>query len=173
MFMIMAFWSICFIANCPRYQSFDTSIYSSLLNAFLWVCMFTGLPEGVMVQCINHTSIMQEPPDNGAPQMAEQTANKGCTTVCINSGASKWTFMNHKGLCQDDFFASQSPTPMVAHGKLTNGCLVERKLEKLWMALAAANALNSPQRRWDHMWQSSNTRGVNCKVCWTHGDFRL
>ena len=58
--------------------------------------------------------------DNAAPQMAKQTANKGCTNVCIKSGASKWTFMNHKASCRDDWFASQSPTPVVAHGKLTS-----------------------------------------------------
>ena len=33
--------------------------------------------------------------DNAAPQTAEQTANKGCTDVCIKSGTAKWTFMNH------------------------------------------------------------------------------
>ena len=98
-----------------------------------------------------------------------------------------------KASCQDNWFASQSPAPMVAHGKLTSslrslklinvyrcwakplipchlcppsndGYLVARKLEKLWMASAAENALNSPQRRWDHIRESSNTRGVNCKV---------
>ena len=36
--------------------------------------------------------------DNAAPQTAVQTADKGCTDVCIKSGASKWKFMNHKGL---------------------------------------------------------------------------
>ena len=41
------------------------------------------------------------------------------------------------------------------------------------MSSAAENVLNSPQRRWDHVRESSNTRGVNCKVCWTHWDFRL
>ena len=56
---------------------------------------------GVVIQCINHSPISQEPRllfpggDNVAPQTAEQTANKGCTDVCIKSGASKWTFMNH------------------------------------------------------------------------------
>ena len=55
----------------------------------------------------------------------------------------------------------------------SNGYLVEWNIGKLWMALAAENVLNSPQRRWDHIRESSNTRGVNCTVCWTHGDFRL
>ena len=54
----------------------------------------------------------------------------------------------------------------------SDGYLVEWKLEKLWMALAAENALNSPQRTWDRIRESSNTRGVNCKVCWTHGWFQ-
>ena len=54
----------------------------------------------------------------------------------------------------------------------SNVFLVERKIGNLWMALAAQNALNSPQRRCDYIRQSSNTRGVNCKVCWTSGDFR-
>ena len=44
---------------------------------------------------------------------------------------------------------------------------------ELWMAIAAENALNSPQRRWDHTRESSNTRGVNCEVCWTRCDIRL
>ena len=35
------------------------------------------------------------------------------------------------------------------------------------------NGLKSPQRRWDRIRENSNTRGVNCKVCWTHGDIRL
>ena len=54
-----------------------------------------------------------------------------------------------------------------------NGYLMEQKIVKLWMALAAENALNSPQRRWNRIRESSNTRGVNCEVCWTHGDIRL
>ena len=58
--------------------------------------------------------------DNAAPQTAAQTDDKGCTDVCITSGGYKWTIMNHKASCQDDWFASQSPTPMVAHGKLTS-----------------------------------------------------
>ena len=58
--------------------------------------------------------------DNTARQTAKQTANKCCTNVCIKSGASKWTFMSHKASCQEDWFASQSPTQMVAHGKLTS-----------------------------------------------------
>ena len=45
----------------------------------------------------------------------------------------------------------------------SDGYLVEQKLEKMWMALAAEYALNSPQSRWDIIWESSNTRGVNCK----------
>ena len=32
--------------------------------------------------------------------------------------------------------------------------------------------LNSPQRRWDCIRKSSNTRGVNCKVCWTQWGFQ-
>ena len=44
---------------------------------------------------------------------------------------------------------------------------------ELWMAIAAENALNSSQRRWDHTRESSNTRGVNCEVCWTTWDIRL
>ena len=56
--------------------------------------------------------------DNTVPQMAQQTTNKGCTNVCIKGGASQWTFMKYKASCQDDSFASKSPTPMVAHGKL-------------------------------------------------------
>ena len=55
----------------------------------------------------------------------------------------------------------------------SNGYLVESKIGKLWVALAAENALNSPQRRWDCIRESSNTRGVDCKVCWTHGDIRV
>ena len=47
------------------------------------------------------------------------------------------------------------------------------KIRKLWTTLDAENALNFPQRRWDHLRENSKTRGVNCKVCWTHGDFRL
>ena len=43
------------------------------------------------------------------------------------------------------------------------------KIGELWMALAVENALNSPQRRCDRIRESSNTRGVNCEVCWTHG----
>ena len=39
---------------------------------------------------------------------------------CIKSGACKWTYMNHKASCQDDCFASQSSTPMVAHGRLSS-----------------------------------------------------
>ena len=30
--------------------------------------------------------------------------------------------------------------------------------------------LNSPQRRWDSKRVCSNTRGVNCTVCWSYGD---
>ena len=30
--------------------------------------------------------------------------------------------------------------------------------------------LNSPQRRWDCKRVCSNTRGVNCTVCWSYGD---
>ena len=30
--------------------------------------------------------------------------------------------------------------------------------------------LNSPQRRWDCKRVCSNTRGVNCAVCWSYGD---
>ena len=30
--------------------------------------------------------------------------------------------------------------------------------------------LNSPQRRWDCKRVCSNTRGVNCTVCWAYGD---
>ena len=136
--------------------------------------------------------------DNATPQTAEQTANKGCTNVCIKSVTSKWTFVNHKASCQDDWFTSQSPTPMVAHGKLTSSnkslklihvkrcwakplipyrlCppsndryLVEWKLEKLWTALAIENALNSPQRRWDRIRENSNTRGVNCSLLNSRG----
>ena len=44
---------------------------------------------------------------------------------------------------------------------------------ELWMAIAAENALNFPQRRWDRTRESSNTRGVNCEVCWTRWDIRL
>ena len=44
---------------------------------------------------------------------------------------------------------------------------------ELWMAIAAENALNSPQRRWDRTRESSNTGGVNCEVCWTRWDIRL
>ena len=55
----------------------------------------------------------------------------------------------------------------------SNGYLVERKVGKLWMALAAENALNSPHGRWDRIRESSNTRGVKCKVCWTHSDIKL
>ena len=60
--------------------------------------------------------------DNAEPQIAEQTINKGCTDMCIKSarGASKWTFMNHKSSCQDDWFTAQSYTPMVANGKLAS-----------------------------------------------------
>ena len=50
--------------------------------------------------------------------MAEQTTNIGCIDVCIKSGTFKWTFMTHKASCQDDWLASQSLTPMVAHDKL-------------------------------------------------------
>ena len=32
--------------------------------------------------------------------------------------------------------------------------------------------LNSPQRRWDCIRKSSNTKGVNCKVCWTQWGFQ-
>ena len=49
------------------------------------------------------------------------------------------------------------------------GYLVEWKLEKLWMALAAENVLSSNQRKWDCIRENSTTRGVDCKVCWTHG----
>ena len=57
----------------------------------------------------------------------------------------------------------------------SDGYLVEQKIAKLWMVLvlAAENALNSPQRRWDSIRGSSNTKGVNCKVSWTHWDIRL
>ena len=44
---------------------------------------------------------------------------------------------------------------------------------ELWMAIAAENALNSPQRRWDRTRESFTTRGVNCEVCWTQWDIRL
>ena len=44
---------------------------------------------------------------------------------------------------------------------------------ELWMAIAAENVLNSPQRRWNCTRESSNTRGVNCEVCWTRWDIRL
>ena len=47
------------------------------------------------------------------------------------------------------------------------------KNEELWMVLAAESALSSPQRRWDHIRKSSNTRGVNCKVCSSRWDIRL
>ena len=30
--------------------------------------------------------------DNAAPQMDEQTVNKGCTDMCIKRDTSKWTF---------------------------------------------------------------------------------
>ena len=46
------------------------------------------------------------------------------------------------------------------------------KNRELWMALQK-NALNSPQRRWDHIRVSSKTRGVNCEVCKTRRDIRL
>ena len=32
--------------------------------------------------------------------------------------------------------------------------------------------LNSLQRRWDCIRKSSNTKGVNCKVCWTQWGFQ-
>ena len=48
------------------------------------------------------------------------------------------------------------------------GYLVERRLEKVSTALAVENGLNSPQRSSDCIRESYNTRGVNCKVCWTH-----
>ena len=58
--------------------------------------------------------------DNAASQMAEQTANKGYTNVCLKSGITKWTFHEPQKPWQDDRFASRSPTQMVAHGKLTS-----------------------------------------------------
>ena len=39
------------------------------------------------------------------------------------------------------------------------------KNRELRMALAAENSLNSPQRRWDRIGESSNTRGVNIHIC--------
>ena len=36
--------------------------------------------------------------DIAASQTAEQTANKGCTNVCIKSGTSKWTFHEPQNL---------------------------------------------------------------------------
>ena len=128
-----------------------------------------------------------------------QMANKGHTEVCIKSGTSKWRFHEPQKPWQDDQFTSQSPTQMVAHGKLTsfhqitevNSCVEVlgktshtyhlsppsndsgTKTGKLWMAIAAGNVLNFPQRRWDHIRESSNTRSVNYKVCWTYGNFRL
>ena len=57
--------------------------------------------------------------DNAASQTAEQTANKGCTDVCIKSGTSKWTFHEPQKPSQDDQFTSQSPLQMAAHGELT------------------------------------------------------
>ena len=36
----------------------------------------------------------------------------------------------------------------------------------------SAQMLNFPQRRWDCIRKSSNTRGVNCKVCWTQWGFQ-
>ena len=47
--------------------------------------------------------------------------------------------------------------------------LVERQFGELWIALAPENALKSPQQRWYCIRESSNTRGVNCEVCWTQG----
>ena len=52
----------------------------------------------------------------------------------------------------------------------SNGYLVEQKIGKWWMALAAENELNSHQRKSYRIKESTNTRGVNCKACWTHGD---
>ena len=104
--------------------------------------------------------------------------SKGYTNVCIKSGTSKRTFHEPQKPWQDNRFASHSPTQMVSHGKLSSshqitevnscieelgntshtipplstrsdGYLVEWKVKKLWMALAAENALNSLQRRWD------------------------
>ena len=40
-----------------------------------------------------------------------------------------------------------------------------------WLQLQqSAQMLNSPQRRWDSKRVCSNTRGVNCTVCWSYGD---
>ena len=43
------------------------------------------------------------------------------------------------------------------------------------MVLVAENALNSPNGRWYCIRQNSNTRGVNCEVCWAQGisDYNL
>ena len=48
-------------------------------------------------------------------------------------------------------------------------CL-EMENGELWISLASKNVLNSPQRRWDCVRESSNARGVNCEVCWTRWD---
>ena len=55
----------------------------------------------------------------------------------------------------------------------SNWYLVERQIGKLRMALAAEQSLHSPQRRWDCIRESLNTRGVSCKVCWTYGDINV
>ena len=112
---------------------------------------------------------------NISMQGLESTVTGACKiTKCF------WcTFVFIKGLG----FDSQCWPCVEVSGKLlipyclcppsSNGYLVERKIGKLWLTLAAENALNSPQRRWDCIRESSNTRGVNCKVCWTHGGIRL
>ena len=48
------------------------------------------------------------------------------------------------------------------------------KAKLWWLAIAAAKCANaefSPdKRRWDCKRVCSNTRGVNCTVCWSYGD---
>ena len=124
------------------------------------------------------------------------------TLQLIKSGISKWTFHEPQKPWQDDQFASQSRTQMVAHRNWTSSHQITEvntcvellgktshtipplstqywrvpggtKTGKAVNGINCRNALNYSQRRWDCIRESSNTRGINCKVCWTHWDFRL
>ena len=43
------------------------------------------------------------------------------------------------------------------------------RIGELWMTLAAENVCWILPRGDEIVWESSNTRGVNCEVCWAHG----
>ena len=120
-----------FIQNCICSDYLGEIFLKQSVNRCRWInfwnlCVSSiiVLYVGFVVECINHSPIKQEP--HVCFQVKTMQHHKRLNKqpikaahVFIKSDASKWTFMNHKASCQGDWFTSQSPTPMVAHGELT------------------------------------------------------